>query len=60
MNTRTFKMVFFRRRLTDLESELMVTRGLGSGRGTGRESGIDMYTLLYLKCVMELPWWSSG
>ena len=23
------------------------------------ESGIDMYTLLYLKWVMELPWWSS-
>ena len=48
-----------RNRPTDLESEPMVTRGLGSGRGTGRESGSDMYTLLYLKCVMELPWWSS-
>ena len=45
---------------TDLESELMVTRGLGSRRAIDRESGIDMYTLLYLKRVTELPWWSTG
>ena len=32
MNTHTFKMVFFRRRLTDLESELMVVRGKDMGR----------------------------
>ena len=32
MNTRTFKMVFFRRRLTDLESKLMVVRGKDMGR----------------------------
>ena len=32
---------------TDLEKELMVTRG--KGRGKDWEFGIDMYTLLYLK-----------
>ena len=38
-----------RNRLTDLENELMVTRGEGSGGGVDWEFGIDMYTLLYLK-----------
>ena len=33
-------------RLTDLENELMVTRGEGLGGGIVREFGIDMYTLL--------------
>ena len=28
----------------------MVTRGKGEGEGIVREGGIDMYTLLYLKC----------
>ena len=38
-----------RNRLTDLDNELMVTRGEGWGEGIVREFGIDMYTLLYLK-----------
>ena len=38
-----------RNRPTDLENELMVTRGEGWGRGIDWEFGIDMYTLLYLK-----------
>ena len=38
-----------RNRLTDLENELMVTRGEGWEGGIDREFGIDMYTLLYLK-----------
>ena len=38
-----------RNRLTDLENELMVTRGEGWEQGIVREFGIDMYTLLYLK-----------
>ena len=37
-----------RNRLTDLENELMVTRGEGGG-GIVREFGIDIYRLLYLK-----------
>ena len=39
-----------RNRLTDLENELMVTRGKGrQGGQTVREFGTDMYTLVYLK-----------
>ena len=38
-----------RNRLTDLENELMVTRGQEWGEGIFRELGINMYTLLYLK-----------
>ena len=34
---------------SDLENELMVTRGKGWGGGTDWQFGIDMYTLLYLK-----------
>ena len=40
-----------RNQLTDLENELMVTRGEGWGEGLDWELGIDMYTLLYLKRV---------
>ena len=38
-----------KKNLTDLENELMVTRGEGLGGGIDWEFGIDMYTLLYLK-----------
>jgi len=39
-----------RNRLMDLENEFMVTtRGYEWGKGTIREFGVDMYTLLYLK-----------
>ena len=34
---------------SDLENELMVSRGKGGEGRTDWESGIDMYTLLYLK-----------
>ena len=34
--------------LPDLEDKLMVARGKGWRRGTVREFGMDMYTLLYL------------
>ena len=40
-----------RKRLTDLEKELMVTIGEEWGRGLDWEFGIDMYTRLYLKCI---------
>ena len=40
-----------RNRLTDLENELMVTRGEGGGKQIVREFGIHMYTLLYLKWI---------
>ena len=36
---------------TDSESELMVARGIEMGGGIVRESGTDMYTLLYLKQI---------
>ena len=36
-----------RKRLTDLENELMVARG----EGIVREFGMDMYTLLYFKWI---------
>ena len=36
---------------SDLENELMVTRGGGWGGGIVREFGIDMYTLLYLQWI---------
>ena len=43
-----------RKRLTDLENELMVAgvqaEGQGWGEGIVREFGMDRYTLLYLKC----------
>ena len=38
-----------RKRLTDLENELMVARGKGWREGIVREFGMDMCTLLYLK-----------
>ena len=38
-------------RLTDLENELMVTRGQGLGERIVRKFRIDMYTLLYLKWI---------
>ena len=38
-----------RNRLTDLENELMVARGERWREGIVRESGINIYTLLYSK-----------
>ena len=38
-----------RKRLTDLENKLMVTRWEGSGWGIDWEVGIDIYTLQYFK-----------
>ena len=40
-----------RNRLTNLENKFMVARGKWWGEGTVRESGVDMYTLLYLKWI---------
>ena len=44
-----------RKRLTDLENELMVAgvqaEGQGWGEGIVREFGMDRYTLLYLKWI---------
>ena len=42
-----------RKRLTDLENELMVTgeKDEGWGRGIVRELGMDMCTLVYLKWI---------
>ena len=40
-----------RSRFTDLENELMVAKGDGSGEGIVRESGMVMYTSLYLKWI---------
>ena len=40
-----------RKRLTDLEKELMVTRGEWRGGVIDWEFRIDMYTLLYLKWI---------
>ena len=40
-----------RRRLTDLENNLMVAGGGGRMGGRDREFGIDMYTLLCLKWI---------
>ena len=45
-------------RLTDLENELMVSRGEPWGKGIVREFGMDMYTHLYLKWMtnnLNLP-----
>ena len=39
--------LFTKQKHTDLENELMVTRGEGIDRGFGT----DMYTLLYLKWI---------
>ena len=54
-----------RKRLTDLEKELMVTRGEGGGgEGIFRELGIDLYTLLYLRWITNkdllYSTWSSA
>ena len=39
-----------RKRLTDIENRLMVTKGKGGvGGGINQEFGINMYTLLYIK-----------
>ena len=42
-----------RKRLTDLENELIVGKGVGEGSGKGivRTFGMDMYTLLHLKWI---------
>ena len=39
--------------LTDLENEFMVIRGEGWGEGIVRELGMDMYTLLCLKWIID-------
>ena len=36
---------------SDLENEFMVARGKGWGEGIVRESGINMYALIYLKWI---------
>ena len=38
-----------RKRLTDEENKLMVTRGEGGREWIVKEFGMNMYTLLYLK-----------
>ena len=41
-----------KQKLKDLENELTVARlGGGRGKGTVRELGMDMHTLLYLKWI---------
>ena len=42
-----------RKRFTDLEDEFMASRGEVWGEGIVTESGMDMYTLLYLKWVAK-------
>jgi len=42
---------FHRKRLTDLENELMVAAGEGWVEGIVRDLGMDMHTLLYLKRI---------
>ena len=32
----------------------------GWGGGIDWDLGIDMYTLMYVKRITGLPWWSSG
>ena len=49
-----------RKRLTDLENEIMVTSGQGWGRGTVREFGMDVYTQLYLKWITKDLLYSIG
>ena len=46
-----YKWTYLQNRMTvtELENELMVTKGDGWGSGIDWEFGIDMYTLLYLK-----------
>ena len=50
--------------IIDLENELMVTRGEGSGEGTAWEFGMDTDTLLCLKWITnkDLPYstWNSA
>ena len=41
---------------TDSKNKFMVIRG----KQIVKECGIDMYTLLYLKRITRLCWWSSG
>ena len=40
-----------RNRLTDFENKLMAFWREGEGKGTVREFGMDMYTLLHLKWI---------
>ena len=40
-----------KKRLTDLEDELMVARREGQGEGIVKEFGMDLYTLLCLKWI---------
>ena len=40
-----------RKRLIELENELIVAVGQGWGEGIVREFGMDIYTLLYLKWI---------
>ena len=43
-------IIIIKEELTNLENEIMVTRGEGwGGGGINWEFGIDMYILLYLK-----------
>ena len=42
-----FNRFIFRKRLTELENDLIVVRGEGWGKGIVREFGMDLYTLLY-------------
>ena len=40
-----------KKRLTDLDDELMVARREGQGEGIVKEFGMDLYMLLYLKWI---------
>ena len=40
-----------RKSLIDIENELMVVRGEEWKEGIVKELGMDLYTLLYLKCI---------
>ena len=39
--------------LIDLENELLVARGKNGGKGMVRDLGMDMYTLLCLKWIIN-------
>ena len=45
------KNSFTKQKLTDLDNELMFTRGEGWGKGIDREFETDMYTRLYFKWI---------
>ena len=46
-----YKLTCLQNRLIDFENKLMVARGKGSGEEIVWQFRIEMYLLLYLKCI---------